>query len=166
LNQRFGGKNPEELPTVTGVPLKDPKDELTSKEVSSGEIVECTTPCNDKKGGNYIWWCSIEEHDIGLRIEWKGIKDKKTTIVVDNPKAIHHEGTFKATGKGSLKLIFKNTNSASQPKKVTYGLVLHDAELLKTNSVLEARAKKEKNRDSRVKVEEEKKQVQSVYRDN
>jgi len=143
LNHRFGGKNPMDLPTVKALKLKSPADELATQEIASKDAFEFVQHCNDKKGGRYEW-CFSEEStsNVCFKIEWKGEKDKKYKTVLDGRHATEHKGKFAVKGKGALKLIFDNSKM-DQPKSVTFGLVLHSAELLKTNAQIEARRKKE-----------------------
>eukprot|EP00466_Bigelowiella_natans_P002799 jgi/Bigna1/130453/aug1.11_g5161 len=158
LNYRFGGKDQAEVLKVPACILAAPEDELMEAQIQPGSKFEIQLHCNDRRGGSYRWCfsCLKEEEeeeegeekaqDVKLQIEWKKSTstDNKPTVVVHGRriKTMTEKGTFDVKAKGVLRFILDNP--CTVVKTVSYGLLFHSVELLKTNALLVARSRKGK----------------------
>mmetsp|Transcript_18071 Transcript_18071/g.25323 ORF Transcript_18071/g.25323 Transcript_18071/m.25323 type:complete len:163 (+) Transcript_18071:399-887(+) len=127
--------------------LQNPEDELMEAQIEPGSNVEILLHCNDRKGGSYRWFFSCLEDDdqeLHLKLEWEveSARDSKPRVVCERLRAKKEKGAFDVKAKGELRFILDNPNAIATT--VSYGLVFHSAELLKTNALLESRSKREK----------------------
>jgi len=143
LNVKFGGQNKEVLPTVTGIKVTEAgKEDLTSKNVAARDSYVHTVKCDDRHGGKFMWIMELKELDITLKVEWKGHKDKKATLVSAHEKVDRASGHFDAKTRGELTLTMDNTYSYLTSKDVRYAVTFQSKAVLKTNAIIEQRKAK------------------------
>jgi len=160
LNKKYGGENPEELPTVKGIKVNEVgSEDLMSKSVAARDAFVHTVKCDDKHGGKFLWVVEVQSLDITLKVEWKGHKDKKTTLVQHTEKVDKSAGDFLAKAPGVLTLTMDNTYSYLTSKDVRYAVTYQSHAVLKTNAIIEARAAKAASKAAKRKKKNAKKNI-------
>ncbi|GAB5365081.1 hypothetical protein AAMO2058_001026000 [Amorphochlora amoebiformis] len=139
LNVHYGGENKEELPMVHPIEIRKCSKDKTAKEVKKGETLEIVEHCEDKKGGRFCW--CFEGDTVDFSAEYIGLKAKKSEIACGRSICKEHHGEYFAKGPGKLILKFRNS-STEQVLRVRYALFYYSHALLKTNEIIEAKAKK------------------------